>query len=109
GILDAPAVTRVLQIAEAGVRDCYARGVARDSKLWGRLQLLIELAADGSLKHLAQDESQFPDAEVSRCVVQRLSQLSYPAPRGGALKYIQAYRLGKPTTQSDSMATQTAH
>jgi hypothetical protein len=104
GALDQTALTPVLRAAEEGVRTCYAHGLASDPHLWGRLQLLITLEPDGSLLRVVENESRFPDPRVSQCVTQLLERLHYPAPGGGRLTFVQAYRLGMPPDASEEPA-----
>ena len=96
GQLDVAGLYQVAQRAVHRVRECYRAGLDRDPELWGRVELLLHLASDGTLRSVVENESSFPDAEVSRCVIAAVSDLDYPPVRGGELKFIQAFRLGSP-------------
>lgn len=102
GRLEPSVVAEVLAPALPEVEACYARGLVRDSALWGRLGLRVDLAADGTLLSVHEDESRFPDPEVSECVIGQVGQLRFPAPAGGPLSFVQAFRLGTPPTPSEA-------
>lgn len=93
-------VAEVLAPALPALEGCYTRGLQRDPGLWGRLGLRIDLTADGTIESIHEDESRFPDREVSECVVGQVSELTFPAPAGGRLSFVQAFRLGAPPAPS---------
>lgn len=96
GRLEPNVVAEVLAPAVPAVENCYARGLIRDPGLWGRLGLRIDLAVDGTVASVHEDESRFPDREVSECVVSQLAQLNFPPPAGGPLSFVQAFLFGTP-------------
>jgi len=100
GRLDRASVAEVLTPVLAEVERCYARGLAHDPALWGRLGLRIDLSSDGGIASVHEDESRFPDREVSECVVSQVGSLKFAAPAGGALSFVQAFRLGSPPAPS---------
>lgn len=93
GTLDVAGFHEVAQRAVPDIQMCYRAGLGSDPELWGRVELLLHLAADGTLQSVVENESRFPDPEVSRCVIAAVSRLDYPPARGGELKFIQAFRL----------------
>jgi len=94
GTLDVARFRALAEQAMPQIRDCYGQGLGRDPKLWGRIELLLHLAADGSVQSVNENESRFPDPEVTRCVIAAVGELDYPPPQGGELEFIQAFRLG---------------
>lgn len=100
GRLEPDVVAEVLAPAIPALTSCYARGLAKDPALWGRLGLRIDLTAAGAIASVHEDESRFPDREVSECVVAQVGQLTFPAPAGGRLSFVQAFRLGTPPAPS---------
>jgi len=96
GRLEASVITAAFEPALQKVERCYARGLVRDPGLWGRLGLRIDLTSDGTIESVHEDESRFPDPEVSACVVSEVTALTFPAPAGGSLSFVQAFRLGAP-------------
>ncbi|HEY6725100.1 MAG TPA: AgmX/PglI C-terminal domain-containing protein [Polyangiaceae bacterium] len=96
GRLEPDVVAGALAPAIPAVEACYARRLERDPALWGRLALRIDLGDDGAIESVREDESRFPDREVSQCVVAQLGELTFPAPAGGSLSFVQAFRLGAP-------------
>lgn len=102
GRLEPNVIAEVLEPALSDVERCYAQGLVRDPALWGRIGLRIDLGADGSIEGVHEDESRFPDREVSGCVVTHVSQRTFPAPSGGPLSFVQAFRLGAPPPPTPS-------
>ncbi len=96
GLLDPKASRQVLLDAGSSLESCYRQGLVTDPALWGRLQLLIEFDAKGRLARISESESRFPDPEVTRCIIDVVTGLALPPPRGGALLYNQGLRLGVP-------------
>jgi hypothetical protein len=86
-----------LQQLTPQVARCYAQGVARDAKLWGRIEVRLRRDANG---HLGAEElhSRFPDVVVTGCVLEALRA----APESGAVvavgaaDIVAAWRLGAP-------------
>jgi len=101
GRLDRASIADALIPVLPEVERCYARGLAEDPALWGRLALRIDLAGDGTLQSVHEDESRFPDPGVAECVVAQVGKLTFPAPIGGALSFVQAFRLGTPPAPSE--------
>ncbi len=100
GVLDEEALVSVIAPAVADLEQCYRAGLARDPKLWGRLQVLFELSEDGTVTSMAEDESRFPDRGVRDCALRALRKLSFPAPAEGPLTFVQAFRFGSPPEQA---------
>jgi hypothetical protein len=96
GVLDQQGSRQILLDASPLLENCYRQGLAADHALWGRLQLLIELDDKGGLARVSESESRFPDPEVTRCIIDVVTGLALPVPRGGALLYNQGIRLGVP-------------
>jgi hypothetical protein len=101
GRLEAEAVSSIIGSALPAIEACYARGLARDPVLWGRLGVRIDLDPDGAIASVQESESRFPDAEVSECVVATVETLRFPAPAGGGLSFVQAFRLGTPPAEPE--------
>jgi hypothetical protein len=55
------------------VAECYRAGVLRDDALWGRLEMRLELAPDGTVAKAHELASRFPDPEVTKCAVELLT------------------------------------
>ncbi|HEY6557134.1 MAG TPA: AgmX/PglI C-terminal domain-containing protein [Polyangiaceae bacterium] len=83
-----------LQTEEQAIERCFADALARDEKLWGRLELRLELSAGGSCTQIAEHDSRFPDRAAVECVVDALRRVRFPEPAGGPLRFIQAWRVG---------------
>lgn len=78
------------------VTDCYGSGLARDSKLWGRMALALDIDTEGRIQSAAEHESRFPDRAVLACVLDSLKDVRVPQPEGGATRLVWPLRLGSP-------------
>jgi hypothetical protein len=76
------------------LQSCYEKGLADDPKLWGRIALKLELAADGAVKQATPVETRFPDAGVTECARQVLLSARLVSPGVNELTF--AVRLGQP-------------
>jgi hypothetical protein len=94
-VLDSAAVMEAPQAAHAGLKDCYRQGLARDSALWGPVQLVIDQDPSGRILKVHEEESRFPDRAGVRCMIEQLGQVSLPAPAGGQLSFAYALGLGR--------------
>lgn len=101
GRLEPEAVSSVMASALPAIEACYSRGTAQDPLLWGRLGVRVDLSPEGAIDSVQESESRFPDAEVSACVVATVETLKFPAPTGGALSFVQAFRLGTPPAEPE--------
>jgi hypothetical protein len=95
GRLDRKAMALALEPLHGTLRDCYRQGLERDPGLWGRVQLLIEQNAKGEVTRVTEDESRFPDRQVSRCLARVVKEARLPPPAGGELVFCYALRLGQ--------------
>jgi hypothetical protein len=87
-------ILAALQTEESAIQRCFADALARDEKLWGRLELRLELSAGGTCTQITEHDSRFPDRAAVECVVDALHRVKFPAPAGGTLRFIQAWRVG---------------
>ncbi len=76
------------------IERCFSDALARDEKLWGRLELRIELDAGGSCTQVSEHDSRFADRAAANCVVDAVRRVRFPAPADGKLTFIQAWRVG---------------
>lgn len=98
GILDLGAVARAAAPLKPEITECYAAGLSRDRRLWGRIELRVDLDRKGRVRSAKQVESRFPDHQVVRCVQDAVSSAGFPAPAAGPASFIYAVRLGRTTT-----------
>ncbi len=95
GELDVHAIQKATTDVPDAARACYRSALERDPHLWGRIELRVDLDKRGRVRHVAEDESRFPDRSVVRCVVQALDKCHFHAAKGGALSFVYALRLGR--------------
>jgi hypothetical protein len=93
---DVAAVRNATAAATGDIAACYAAALERDSGLWGRVELRIDLDERGQTRRIVENESRFPDPEVVRCAAFALKQVAFPAPKDGPLTLVYAIRLGQP-------------
>lgn len=96
GRIDLDAAHRSLLTALPALQECYAAGLERDFGLWGRLELRIDLEAEGSPVNVSEGESRFSDPLTTRCACDVLRRMDLPAPEGGAATLVVGVRFGGP-------------
>lgn len=94
GEVDLDESYNVVATREAQLARCYARGLADDAALWGRVQLLLRLDAHGSVTSIREDESRFPDRRVTTCLRAALRDVAFPKPKGDGAQLVLGLRLG---------------
>jgi hypothetical protein len=102
---DARETAVALGAAVIPATSCYAEGISRDPKLWGRLGLRLDVAADGTLQGVREDESHFPDPRVTACVVSALANVRLPPPHGGPIRLGWGLRFGSPPVPAPAAAS----
>src|SRR5690606_6645810 len=77
------------------VAECYAAGLARDPKLWGRIELVLSLDAKGVATEVRELGSRLPAAEVTECVRALFSGSVYETERSN--EWVIGFKLGSYT------------
>ncbi|MBK7582217.1 MAG: AgmX/PglI C-terminal domain-containing protein [Myxococcales bacterium] len=93
--LDSKALLRIVEAERDALANCYAEGLGRDLRLWGRVQLHIELSQSGKVTGARETESRFPDREVSRCLTGAVSQMRFPERKLRPAAFELGVRLGR--------------
>lgn len=99
GRLDKATVAATFESALDSIKACYLGGLTRDQGLWGRIELEVQQAEDGTIEDVHEAGSRFPDPVVTQCLVHLVQALPLPVPPGGPLSFIQGVRFGAPPTQ----------
>jgi hypothetical protein len=88
----APAAAEAFLLTLPLVQACYEPGLSRDPRLWGRIELALQLDDQGQIRQ-ANEVTQFGDVHVVECITSALrGALTLDAFRGEWLHV--AYRLG---------------
>jgi len=69
-------------------RKCYEAGLARSSKLEGRVSVRFVIALDGSVRENEVESQTLPDPDAVRCVVESFAPLQFPSPVGGIVTVV---------------------
>lgn len=78
--LDREAVLRVIRSRQTHYQQCYQQALARTPRLTGRLTLRFTVERDGRVSAVREvGEPSFPDATMSRCVIDEFRRLRFPA------------------------------
>jgi hypothetical protein len=67
------------------VRECYTAGLVQHPGLWGRMAVALTVDERGAISGAEEIESQFPDSNVTRCVIESLRAARVQALPAGAL------------------------
>jgi hypothetical protein len=80
-ILALSLVTRV-RARFGSIRPCYENGLRRNRDLTGKVTTRFVIDVDGKTREANADEwqSNMPDAEVTKCVVQQIRGTVFPPP-----------------------------
>ena len=82
------AIQAIMKENHTALTGCYERGLEKNPKLHGRLQLRFVIARDGSLSSVADLPPRFPDKSVRDCILQTVSRLHFPAPDGASVTVV---------------------
>jgi hypothetical protein len=95
--LDLDAAAALINARRGDLVACYLRGLQEDPRLWGRIELLIELDGQGAVSRTSEQNSHFPDRRVVTCLGRAIREVSFQSVRGaGAGRFVYAVRLGSP-------------
>lgn len=75
------------------VAECYGQGLQRDSALWGRIALRLQLSAEGAVRDASELHSRFLDPDVTACT--RAAALQLNLPEASTRDLVVAFRLGE--------------
>lgn len=87
---------------------CYAQGLARDPRLWGRIALHLRLAKDGAVEEATPVETVFPDAEVADCARRAVMQARIPSATVSELTVAARFGQGLPPAPGAPAASEPA-
>jgi hypothetical protein len=93
GAFDESAIAATLDGFTRAIAECYALGLSRDERLWGRLELRLRLGERGTVSEATELGSRFPDPEVTACAERAVREGALPAARHDDL--VVAWRLGE--------------
>jgi hypothetical protein len=85
GVLDAAALAPVFSARRLDLYGCYEAGKAKNRYLKGDVKIRFEITAAGAARELVVESSTMGDDAVERCLVDILSKLAYPKPKGGSV------------------------
>lgn len=83
GSLTRAEVDAVIKRKLGAMRFCYTRALRGDPTLAGKVVLVLDVAADGSVSRARVDDASLGDPSVGRCIEALLYRLVFPVPRGG--------------------------
>lgn len=95
--LDAEALLQALEASRTSFAACYRDALSRDPGLWGRVELDIELDADGAIAKVTERDSRFPDKEALACVRSAAQNVTLPVKKGRP-NFVVGLRLGTAPT-----------
>ncbi len=82
-------IQRIVRAAYGRIRACYERGLTRDAKLTGKVEVRFVIARDGKVSQAELGPTTtLPDAETAACVAQVFSGLIFPQPEGGIVTVV---------------------
>lgn len=88
GELDPAVISAAVAEALPAWQGCYEAALSSAPALWGRLAIRFHVTDSGVVDEAFEAESRFPDERMIHCVLQRARELTFPAPAGGALRFV---------------------
>ena len=85
GALDKSLIDAVILEDLSGIRRCYDQRLREEPSLEGELVTHFRIEADGRVGHTEVKRSTLDDRAVEQCVLGRLEDLRFPAPKGGGI------------------------
>lgn len=83
GSLDKDIIRRVMRAHINEVRHCYNKGLASDPKLSGRVRVVYQIGAQGTVAAAIVQESTLADTSVDQCIAKAIQRWKFPKPQGG--------------------------
>jgi hypothetical protein len=81
--LDADTIRRVIRRAMPGIKYCYEQALLHDEDVNGRIKVHFFIVSNGTV--LNADVLDGLGNELEACVVHKISQLAFPAPKDGSV------------------------
>lgn len=85
GSLDREIIQRVVRQNRRDVRYCYEQELQRHRDLAGRVVIRFTIASTGAVISAVVGESSMNNANVERCMTERIRRWAFPEPRGGGV------------------------
>jgi hypothetical protein len=86
GFLDREVIQRVVRQHVARVQYCYERALTKNPNLGGKITLRWTITMTGAVSAAAVTGSDMDDAQMQSCIVNVISSMQFPAPRGGVVE-----------------------
>lgn len=86
GSVEAAVIKAVMTRNASGFKHCYEKALAQDPTLEGKVTLTFTIDASGKVSEAGVGTSTLGDAEVEKCMVNRLKKMRFPEPEAGSLK-----------------------
>lgn len=86
GKLEAAAIKAVMNKNASGFKYCYERSLAKNPSLQGKVTISFTIGTKGTVTRAEVKGTSLDDAEVEKCILNRMKKLRFPKPKGGAVK-----------------------
>jgi TonB family protein len=88
GALDNCTIDSYIRKSEDEINKCYEKELAKDPKLAGRVLVNFIISASGDVSSSKVLRTTLGNAEVENCVAEQIKKIKFPAPRGGAIVFV---------------------
>lgn len=89
-------IQRIVRQNFGRFRLCYENALRKDPNTTGRVSVRFTIALDGSVKGQRVDSSTIGSAEMSACVANAFTNLSFPQPEGGTVTVVYPIQFAPP-------------
>lgn len=88
GEVDKGSVADVFKRRQGALRHCYEKRLAVNPALSGRVRVTFTIGAGGRVTAVAITDNSSGDAELGRCLADRIREWPFPRPRGGSVTFV---------------------
>jgi len=88
GSVDKGSVADVFKRRQGALRHCYEKRLAVNQALAGRVRLQFTIGPGGRVTDIALRDNSSGDAELGRCLVERVKEWPFPRPQNGSVTFV---------------------
>jgi hypothetical protein len=101
GRLPPESIQRIIRMNFGRFRGCYADGLLSHARLSGRVVVRFVIGWDGQVTSVQDQGSTLANRDVTRCIMEGFTKLTFPTPAGGSITVVYPLVL----TQDGKLAT----
>jgi len=92
GKIDPAAANKVFRKFDGAMKKCYERALKASPGLEGKVNLVVVVNTDGSVKSASARQGSLRSPMVSKCIEGLAKRMKFPKPTGGAARLAKGYK-----------------